>query len=391
MDEGTRSGTSREGPSIDDMPRVTSYREAEEVLRSPDLASVLHARDSAAIVAGNVLTLSGEEHRTRRREEADVVSFRALRGYEREVLVPSIELAFTAAASQPGPDGVVRVDLLDLARTVLVQVTAAVIGLDGVDDPDSALRLQTIAKQVGEGVSVEWSVVDHQQVIDTALAARGEFVRDYYRPALDRRRALLERVGCGALSEDDLPHDLLMSLLRYHADDWDDGLWQREAAFYLVASANTTTYAVPHVVAELEAWLAEHPQDRDRRDDLGFLQRVVNEALRLHFPVPALPRLALRDVTIDVTGRHIAAGEHVAVDLHAANRDPEVFGANGDRFDPHRDPAAVGADTWRCQYCGRRHDPRDYPEVRDQATASGGGGEHVTVNINIDEDGLNVG
>ena len=62
------------------------------------------------------------------------------------------------------------------------------------------------------------------------------------------------------------------------------------------------------------------------------------------------------------------------------------------RFDPHRETRAVGADTWRCKYCGHRHDPRDYPEVRDQATASGGGGgEHVTVNINIDEDGLNVG
>ena len=61
------------------------------------------------------------------------------------------------------------------------------------------------------------------------------------------------------------------------------------------------------------------------------------------------------------------------------------------RFDPHRETPAVGASAWRCRYCGRSHDPRDYPEVRDQATASGGGGEHVTVNINIDEDGLNVG
>ena len=59
-------------------------------------------------------------------------------------------------------------------------------------------------------------------------------------------------------------------------------------------------------------------------------------------------------------------------------------------FDPHREPVAVGADTWRCQYCGHRHDPRVYPKVRNQTTASGGGGEPVTVNINIDEDGLNV-
>ena len=61
------------------------------------------------------------------------------------------------------------------------------------------------------------------------------------------------------------------------------------------------------------------------------------------------------------------------------------------RFDPHRDPAAVGTDTWHWAFCGRSHDPRDSPEVLDQTSASDGVGEHVTVNIKIDEDGLNVG
>ena len=356
MGSDTRSGTSRTGPDIADMPRITSYQEAEDVLRSSDMASVLHARDSAAIVADNVLTLTGEEHRRRRREEGDVVSFRALRSYERDVLLPSIELAFRIADGNRGPDGQVRVDLLELARTALVHVTAAVIGIDGVDDPERALELQTIAKEVGEGVSVEWSIGDHREVIQTALEARERFVRDHYAPSLARRRALLDAVEREEASADELPLDLLTTLLRHHAEDWDDELWQREAAFYLVASANTTTYAVPHVVAEFEAWLADHPEDANRREDLAFLQRVVNEALRLHFPVPALPRRALAEVTIRSTGRRIEAGGYVAVDLHAANRDPEVFGDDADRFDPHREVAdrrrpfglTFGAGPHRC-------------------------------------------
>lgn len=352
----TRSGTSQAGPDIQGMPRVTSYAEAEEILRSPAFASVLHARDSAAIVADNVLTLSGEAHRQRRREEGNVVSSRALRGYERDVLLPSLELAFGIADGQRGPDGLVRVDLLDLARTALVHVTAAVIGLDGVDDAATASDLQIIAKEIGEGVSVEWTVGDHREVIQAALAARERFVREHYASALARRRELTEQVDRGELTEEDLPLDLLTTLLRHHASDWDDELWQREAAFYLVASANTTTYAVPHVLAELLGWLDSHPEDRSRCEELAFLQRVANEALRLHFPVPALPRRALRDVTIRTSGRRIPEGGHVAVDLHAANRDPEVFGSDADRFDPHREVAdprrpfglTFGAGPHRC-------------------------------------------
>ena len=59
------------------------------------------------------------------------------------------------------------------------------------------------------------------------------------------------------------------------------------------------------------------------------------------------------------------------------------------RFDPYREPVALGANTWRCQFCGHKHHPDDYPEVRDQTSPSGGGG--VTIEINVDEDGVNVG
>lgn len=59
------------------------------------------------------------------------------------------------------------------------------------------------------------------------------------------------------------------------------------------------------------------------------------------------------------------------------------------RIDPFREPAAVGANTWRCRYCGEKHHPDDYPEVRDQTSSSSGGG--VTIEINVDEDGVNVG
>ena len=118
-------------------------------------------------------------------------------------------------------------------------------------------------------------------------------------------------------------------------ESWDEDDLLRECIFFLVASASTTTHSAPHTLLELDHWFGEHPEDLARSSHLGFLQRAVSEALRLHPPVPALLRLALADVVLS-TGRRIAAGEALALDLNAVNRDPEVFGDDADRFDPDR-------------------------------------------------------
>jgi hypothetical protein len=61
----------------------------------------------------------------------------------------------------------------------------------------------------------------------------------------------------------------------------------------------------------------------------------VHESLRLHPASPVSLRHALADVELR-SGTRIPAGELVALDLVAANRDPAVFGPDADRFDPDR-------------------------------------------------------
>ena len=97
----------------------------------------------------------------------------------------------------------------------------------------------------------------------------------------------MARYRAGELAEADLPEDLLTLLLRRY-ESWDEEDLLRECIFFLVASASTTTHSAPHTLLELDQWLAAHPEDAARTSDLGFLQRAVSEALRLHPPVPAL-------------------------------------------------------------------------------------------------------
>jgi hypothetical protein len=61
-------------------------------------------------------------------------------------------------------------------------------------------------------------------------------------------------------------------------------------------------------------------------------------------------------VVLACSGRRVAAGEQLALDLTAANRDPAVFAPEPERFDPHRSaPPGVqvfgvvfGAGVHRC-------------------------------------------
>lgn len=328
-----RQTTRRTSPY--EMPRIERYDEVEEILRSSDFGPSLHQGDSAPLVGGNVLGLVGEAHAARRRLESPLFLRPALHHYEREIMRESLVATLADAAASRGPDGLARADLVTLTRTVLVKVTAAVVGLDGVTTTADVRRLEAISGRLGEGASVEWSLRDHAEVITDALAAKEELDVLWYRSSLERRRELVSAWRAGTLAERELPRDLITVLLQSHADAWDDDLWLREAAFFVVASANTTTHAVPHVVIELERWLADHPEDRSRLDDDAFLRRAANEGLRLHGPVPALLRRVVRDTTLS-TGRSFRAGEYVALWLGPANTDAQRFGDDAAAYDPHR-------------------------------------------------------
>jgi cytochrome P450 len=173
------------------------------------------------------------------------------------------------------------------------------------------------------------------------------FDAEFLSPSVARRRRLLDSVASGDLAEGELPVDVLTVLLRN-----DDSLHLphdvvlRELGFYLLAGAHTSATAFVRTLHHLFEWEREHPEDRDvMRAERGFVQRAVYETIRLHPSSPVGERWALAD-TVLKSGRAIAQGSKVVIDLATVNRDPELFGADADCFDPRRVPLVEGVPPW---------------------------------------------
>lgn len=262
-------------------------------MRSDEFLAALHYRDSGPLLDGCVLSLAPDEQR--------------------------------------GADGRPRIDLLWFTRMTPVPVTAAVVGLDDVDNEAAVVRLEDISRRLGEGASVEWSERDHDEVMRDAMDAKQDLLDEYYRSSLERRRALVDRWRAGELGEDDLPVDLLTLVLK-EDNNVDEELWLREALFFVVASASTTT---PHVFHEIMEWIDAHPDEAHLLDDDIFLRHAVEEGLRLNGPVSPLLRRATVDSTMP-DGRKLSADEDFACMLESANTDPEIYGETGAAYDPHR-------------------------------------------------------
>lgn len=98
----------------------------------------------------------------------------------------------------------------------------------------------------------------------------------------------------------------------------------------IVAGAETTTF----LLANLLHNLATMPEVRRQlAADRSRLDAFIDESLRHGGPPQRLFRVATRDV--DIGGRHIAAGDWVALFFAAANHDPDVF-PEPERFDIER-------------------------------------------------------
>jgi cytochrome P450 len=326
---------------VADWAIVTDFREAEEIVQSPDFHAGRMENESLPFRGDSIIELDGSAHVPRRQLEGPLFARAALRHYEAEVLDRSIQRCLAEIASQRDADGVVRANLVELARTILLQIAAALIGLDHVDTPDRTARLGDYFAPLDAGVVVKWSTRDHAEVIREGLGAKQGFTNDFVGPSLERRRRLVEQYQAGGLGRDDLPQDLLTLMLLHASPEWDEDLMVREAILYLAASIGTSSSATTFAVDELDKWLLDHPEDRVNLEDSAFLRRVTNEVLRLRATFPAIMRRAVGDVALR-NGRQFRAGERIAIINDAVNRDTAVFGPDADRFNPYRKvPAGV--------------------------------------------------
>jgi cytochrome P450 len=277
--------------------------------------------------------------------------FRAevLRLYERE-LFPSVmnELLDRLIDAE-------QVDLFSIGEILSVVLAAR---RAGVDHDGSLDQLGTLVRYVdvfSQGAAI-LDARDPDAVRALVKATYADFERLFLRPSWSRRAALIDRHRRAEIAEDDLPQDILTVLL-LHRDDHgidlgDDGRVVREVATYLQGgthtSAQTLTNAIDLIFAEPDpiAVLA-----RVANDTL-FSQRVIQETLRLRPTTPKMRRRAEADT--EVAGRRIPKDAQVVLDVVAANRDPELFGARPDDFDPDRaiDPSV---NRWGLSFGGGPH------------------------------------
>jgi cytochrome P450 len=333
MSQGLQDITDwRRYPHVVHATVITSFDEAEEVLVSDAFAAGSFETESAPFKRSTVFEVNGVQHQIHRRLAAPLFARRALSVYEHELLEPAIDRCLDECREARGADGVVRADLVTLARRILVQIAATVIGLDDCERPERMTTLLAYADALGAAADVKWSHRDHRQVVREGLVARDGFVRDFYGPSRARRRDLVARERERRL--DRLPNDLITMMLVDSSVEWDEELCVREAIVYLTAGIRTTAHAITRTFEELERWSTRHPED-DGRTETEFLRNACNETLRLHPPSPAIVREAAIDLTLR-SGRSFVAGDRVAIDLCQANRDPRVFGGDADAFNPNR-------------------------------------------------------
>jgi len=289
-------------------------------------------------MTGVIVNLHGDPHIARRRLENRLFRRDTFAWYEQE-RIPEIVDAVLAPAVYAG-----RGDLLPLARRTMMTLSIDVAGVDVPDDRFD--QFYALMNRLARASTVAHAVGDKQAVIDDGAAALITFEAEYFIPSLARRQQLVAAAERGKVGDDSLPLDVLTTLIRNQDRlELTDAEVLREIAYYPWVGSHSTAAQLVHSMHHLFEWLAVHPDDRGRLiDDDALRQRFVHESLRLH---PASP-VALRIATVDTrlaSGVELPAGETVVIDVERANRDPDVFGADPEHFDPYR-TIAHGVAPW---------------------------------------------
>ncbi|GAB4140229.1 MAG: hypothetical protein Tsb0016_07270 [Sphingomonadales bacterium] len=310
---------------------LTRYRHCETALRDQALKQSLY--DAGAVVMKDVLlTLHGDEHRMRRQAEMRVFRRDFFKYYEHEVFPRTLEETLTPAVAAG------RAELISFGYQVTVNLTA---DFAGIDRPEKSVEetetLLAMVKVFSEGATLVHSTRDKAAVEAEVQAALKDFAVRFQQPSIARREALLKQFAAGALTEEDLPRDVLTMLLRNEDKlDLPEDILLREMAFYMQAGAHSTSNATVHSLHEIFTWAGD---DADRwarlENDPLFVQACVHESLRLH---PASPEAWRRPICPAHVGdaKAVDTDDQVVLDLFQANRDREIFGDDADQFKPGR-------------------------------------------------------
>lgn len=315
-----------------ELEHLSTFGDIDETLRSPKFVQGQH-RQSLMFLGDTILLIDGNEHFERRRMESELFDRSALQYYESHALRPVVNRIMNGLKADT--NGVVHADLVDITRTALYRISASVTGIDGVDESESTQTFVDWVNLLGEASTVQWSTRPRDVVIAEGLEIRRKFFDRFLGPSIERRRELLRQLRAGTITKQDLPRDVMMTLLLKTDGAFDPDMLVREATLYLIASTRTTLHAVPHTFQHVNDWATKHNRQFAQIADPAFLRAAAGESLRLHPPSPALVRQALEDVTLQ-SGLTFKAGQFVGLLFGPGNRDKTVFGPDADEFNPYR-------------------------------------------------------
>lgn len=319
---------------------LTTHADAKDAYRQKDLRQALYD-EGHRLMDGVIVNLHGQAHLDRRRLENRLFRRDTFTFYERDV-IPGIIRTNLAPAIESG-----LVDLLTLARRTMMTLALDVAGIDRLhlDGPAAQAEiddLYDIMDRLAKASTVGHATGDKASIIASGDLALAAFEQGPFRRSLTRRLELIDRVERGQLDADELPRDVLTTLLRNQDRlDLPPETVLREVAYFPWVGSHSTSNQFVHAMHHIFTWLAD-PATAGRADrralieDAGLRQRFVHESLRLHPASPVSLRIATAEVLLR-SGIVIPQGETVAVDLRAANRDREIFGSDADDFDPLRD------------------------------------------------------
>jgi cytochrome P450 len=328
------------------------FEDIRAALFDPNLSRTFDRRsyEGGNIRAGIVSISHGALHRARRRIENTQFRADVLRLYERELFPRVMDELLDVLI-----DGE-QVDLFPIGELLSVVLAARRAGVEyDASSLDDLRRLVHHVDLFSQGSAI-LDAKDPDAVRAAVRQTYQEFERDFVRPAMATRTSLIDRMRGGELTEDELPHDILTVLL-LHRDDpqlalGDDGSVVREVATYLQGGTHTSAQTL---VNALDLVFATDDSDRVVQRiaaDTLFAQRVVQETLRLRPTTPKIKRRAEADT--EVAGRKIPKDALVVLDVVTANRDPRLFGARPEEFDPDR-AVDAGIPRWGHSFGGGPH------------------------------------
>jgi cytochrome P450 len=308
--------------------RLTTYADCRDAFRQKDLRQALYD-EGWRLMTGVIVNLHGDEHKARRRLENRLFRRDTFAWFEREV-IPAVIEEVVAPAAATG-----RVDLLEVARRTMMTIAVRVAGVDVA--PAQFDHLYELMGRLARASTVAHATGDKDAIVAAGDEALEEFTRVYLEPSVAIRRPLVERAERGEIADERLPRDVLTTLLRNQDRlDLPYDVLRREIAYFPWVGSHSTSHQLVHAMHHVLTWVEEHPGDRGQLvADPVRLQRFAHESLRLHPASPVALRRALARVELR-SGTSIPHGEIVALDLVAANRDPEVFGPDADAFVPGR-------------------------------------------------------